>query len=121
MAEDFDRCSTANLPLSGALPREDLTQLRGPRRLIDRYGADHEEVLSSSGEVSGLSEAELLEPISAGIPTTLAELIYGVTHEGAHSVDDLLERRTRVALVPVDRVKAEASAQRALTLCQRTG
>ncbi|MEI2669789.1 MAG: hypothetical protein V9G13_01325 [Marmoricola sp.] len=39
---------------------------------------------------------------------------------GLHSVDDLLERRTRVALVPVDRVKAEASAQRALTLCQRT-
>ena len=118
MAADFDRCSTAKLPLSGALPREDLSNLRGPRRLIDRYGADHEEVLASSVEVSGLSEEELLAPISADIPTTLAEMIYGITHEGAASVDDLLERRTRVALVPGDRAVAEASAQRALALCR---
>ena len=65
-----------------------------------------------------MSEEELLAPISADIPTTLAEMIYGITHEGAASVDDLLERRTRVALVPGDRAVAEASAQRALALCR---
>ena len=27
---------------------------------------------------------------------TLAELVFGVTHEGAADVDDLLDRRTRV-------------------------
>jgi glycerol-3-phosphate dehydrogenase len=47
---------------------------------------------------------------------TLAELVFGVTHEGAHDVDDLLERRTRVGLVAVDRALAEPLARRALEL-----
>ena len=45
---------------------------------------------------------------------TLAELIFGVTHEGAVDVDDLLDRRTRVGLVPQDRRDAEPMAERAL-------
>ena len=35
--------------------------------------------------------------------STLAELLFGVTHEGAADVDDLLDRRTRIGLVPADR------------------
>ena len=31
---------------------------------------------------------------------TLAELLFGVTHEGAVDVADLLDRRTRVGLIP---------------------
>ena len=45
---------------------------------------------------------------------TLAELVFGVTHEGAADVDDLLDRRTRVGLVPADRALAEPLARQAL-------
>ena len=45
---------------------------------------------------------------------TLAELVFAVTHEGAHDVDDLLDRRTRVGLVAADRAVAEPLAERAL-------
>ena len=50
---------------------------------------------------------------------TLAELIFGVTHEGAVDVDDLLDRRTRVGLVPADREVAEPLARRALELASQ--
>ena len=55
-------------------------------------------------------------PIADGIPVTLAELVFGVTHEGAADVDDLLDRRTRVGLVPADRARAVPAAERALAL-----
>ena len=48
--------------------------------------------------------------------STLAELVFGVTHEGAADVDDLLDRRTRVGLVPADRALAVPAAERALAL-----
>ena len=47
---------------------------------------------------------------------TLAELVFGVTHEGALDVADLLDRRTRVGLVPADRAPALPAAERALAL-----
>lgn len=47
---------------------------------------------------------------------TLAELVFAVTHEGAHDVDDLLDRRTRVGLVADDRTVAEPLARKALDL-----
>jgi glycerol-3-phosphate dehydrogenase len=39
-----------------------------------------------------------------------------VTHEGALDVDDLLDRRTRIGLVPADRSAAETAAASALVL-----
>ena len=51
---------------------------------------------------------------------TLAELLFGVTHEGAHDVDDLLDRRTRIGLVPGDRELAAPAAERALALAKAT-
>ena len=33
-----------------------------------------------------------------------------MTHEGALTVDDILDRRTRIGLVAEDRARAEASA-----------
>ena len=48
---------------------------------------------------------------------TLAELVFGVTHEGAADVEDLLDRRTRVGLVAADREVALPLAERALELC----
>jgi glycerol-3-phosphate dehydrogenase len=73
-------------------------------------------VLESAREVSGLPDEELLAPIAAGVPVTLAELLFGVTHEGAADVADLLDRRTRVGLVPADRALAVPAAERALAI-----
>ena len=66
--------------------------------------------------ITGLADDELLLPASNDVPVTLAELVFAVTHEGAHDVADLLDRRTRVGLVAADRVAAEPLARRALQL-----
>ena len=109
-------CRTRDLPLLGAAPRAELAASELPARLVRRYGADAALVLDSAREVSGLSDEELLAPIATGVPTTLAELLFGVTHEGAADVDDLLDRRTRVGLVPADRELAVPAARRALEI-----
>ncbi len=75
-------------------------------------------VLDNARAVTGLDDAELLAPIAAGLPHTLAELVFGVTHEGARTVEDLLERRTRIALVPADAELARPAAERALELAE---
>ena len=66
--------------------------------------------------VLGLADDALLAPVSEVVPVTLAELVFAITHEGAHDVDDLLDRRTRVGLVAGDCVVAEPAARRALEL-----
>jgi len=73
-------------------------------------------VLADARAVTGHGDADLLAPVADGIPITLAELVFGVTHEGAHDRDDLLDRRTRVGLVAADREAAEPAAERAIEL-----
>ncbi|GAA4373384.1 glycerol-3-phosphate dehydrogenase/oxidase [Nocardioides caricicola] len=109
-------CRTRDLPLLGAAPREVLAELEEPARLVRRFGTDAALVLASAREVSGLPDEELLAPVADGVPVTLAELLFGVTHEGAADVDDLLDRRTRVGLVPADRALAVPAAERALAI-----
>ena len=109
-------CRTRNLPLLGAAPRDRLAELEEPARLVRRFGTDAALVLASAREVSGLSDEELLAPIADDVPVTLAELLFGVTHEGAVDVDDLLDRRTRIGLVPADRALAVPAAERALKI-----
>ena len=72
-------------------------------------------MLQSAREATGLSDEVLLAPAAPHVPVTLAELVFGVTHEGAADVDDLLDRRTRVGLVPADRALAEPLARQALS------
>ncbi|GAA2134169.1 glycerol-3-phosphate dehydrogenase/oxidase [Nocardioides bigeumensis] len=118
-----DPCRTRTLPLAGAAPRDALASSEAPRRLVRRYGADADLVLDSAREATGLSADELLAPVADGppgcLPACLAELVFGVTHEGAHDVADLLDRRTRVGLVPADRRRAEPAARRALAISSR--
>ena len=117
-------CVTATLPLTGAAPRVQLAELieraETPRhaRLVRRFGVDAALVLDTARAVTGLTDAELLAPLDATVPVTLAELVFGVTHEGAHDVDDLLDRRTRVGLVPADRALAVPAAEKALALAR---
>ena len=55
-------------------------------------------------------------PLPADLAVGAALLV--LTHEGAHDVDDLLDRRVRVGLVPADRTVAEPLARRALGLVE---
>jgi glycerol-3-phosphate dehydrogenase len=107
-------CRTHDLPLLGA--REPTGA--APERLVRRYGGQAGLVLETARAASGLDDAALLAPASPTVPVTLAELVFGVTHEGAVDVGDLLDRRTRVGLVPEDRAVAEPLARQALACCK---
>jgi glycerol-3-phosphate dehydrogenase len=100
------RSRTARIPLVGAARRDALERLDAPPHLVRRYGA---EALA----VAALAEADptLAEPLAPGHPAIAAELAHGVAHEGALTVDDLLERRTRIGLVPADREAALPAAE----------
>jgi glycerol-3-phosphate dehydrogenase len=113
---DAGPCRTARLPLLGAAPADRLRAVAAPPRLVRRFGTEAERVLATARDVTGLADDELLAPASPEVPVTLAELVFAVTDEGAHDVDDLLDRRTRVGLVAADREVAEPLARRALEL-----
>jgi glycerol-3-phosphate dehydrogenase len=108
-------CRTRALPLVGAASRDELTRVDAPARLVRRHGTEAPDVLAH-GRALGLGDTELLAPIADGVPTTMAELLWGVGREGALDIDDLLDRRTRVGLVPADRAPAEPAAVHALEL-----
>ena len=107
-------CRTHRLPLLGASDRGTLAALDADPRLVRRFGTEATLVLDNARDLTGLPDAELLAPAAPHVPVTLAELVFGVTHEGAADVDDLLDRRTRVGLVRADRLLAEPLARRAL-------
>jgi glycerol-3-phosphate dehydrogenase len=111
-------CRTRRLPLVGA--RSPGRQAGAPARLVRRYGAEAGAVLENARTLLGVGDEELLAPVTAGVPTTTAELVWGVTHEGALDVDDLLDRRTRIGLVPVDRAAAQEAARAALEAVSAT-
>lgn len=108
-------CRTRKLPLLGAGTPDELARADGPARLVRRFGTEAGLVLANA-LAHGLTREEALTPVSPTIPATLAELVFGVTHEGAADVDDLLDRRTRIGLVPADRAVAEPLARRALEI-----
>lgn len=107
-----DPCPTRNLPLVGAAARSALAAVEAPERLVRRYGAEAPDVLAAA---AGLVD-DPLRPVAPGSSVTMAELLWAVSHEGALDVDDLLDRRTRIGLVAVDRALAEPAAREALHL-----
>ena len=100
-------CRTRNLPLVGA-PANPVATLRTPvglpGSLVARYGAEAPNVIARA------TCPRPTEPVADGIDVTRAEFEYAVTHEGALTVDDILDRRTRIGLVAEDRARAEATA-----------
>ena len=110
-------CRTRRLPLLGAGTRDELAGVDAPARLVRRFGTEAP-LLVANAVAHGLTREEALAPVSPTIPATLAELLFGVTHEGAADVADLLDRRTRIGLVPADRVVAEPLARRALAVAR---
>jgi len=101
-------CRTRNLPLVGA-PSNPVATLRSPAdlpgSLVARYGAEAPHVIATA------SCERPTEPVADGIDVTRAEFEYAVTHEGAMTVDDILDRRTRIGLVDDDRARASAVAK----------
>jgi glycerol-3-phosphate dehydrogenase len=110
-------CRTRTLPLLGAGTRAELAAVDAPERLVRRFGTEAPAVLANA-LAHGLSRDDALAPVGPTIPATLAELVFGVTHEGAADVDDLLDRRTRIGLVPADRAIAEPVALKALDIAR---
>lgn len=104
-------CRTRKLPLIGAAPRRRLLDVPAPTRLVHRYGTEAMRVMQ-------LAEAypQLAQPVCPDSQVIGAELLFGALHEGARSVDDLLQRRTRLSMVPQRAKAATPSAQAALDL-----
>ncbi|MCF3130396.1 glycerol-3-phosphate dehydrogenase/oxidase [Streptomyces olivochromogenes] len=100
---------TATLPLVGAAAPARLAALAAPARLVRRYGTEAEAV-----QTLGAHDARGQEPVLPGHPVTRAELLWAVRHEGALDAADLLDRRTRIGLVPEDRAEALRTADEIL-------
>ncbi|ARP68665.1 glycerol-3-phosphate dehydrogenase/oxidase [Streptomyces pluripotens] len=100
---------TATLPLIGAAAVDRLRALPAPRRLVRRYGTEAAAVHTLAAQ-----DPSLAAPVLPGHPVTRAELLWAVRHEGALDESDLLDRRTRIGLVPQDRTEVLALAREVL-------
>ncbi len=113
--------ATADLPLVGADgftqlwdSREFLSaahRLSEPevRRLLHRYGATVEEVLALATD-----RTDLMQRVHPDSPVLRVEVVYAAAAEGAMSVDDVLMRRTRLALQLPDAARSAAADVAAL-------
>jgi glycerol-3-phosphate dehydrogenase len=97
---DDPGCRTDRLPLVGAsdspVPVVDATARRSSATLRARYGAEAASVLASGGAGRG-------DRVAPAIDVIRAEVVFAVRAEGALDADDVLDRRTRIGLVPEDR------------------
>jgi glycerol-3-phosphate dehydrogenase len=107
----FAPCRTHEIPLGQPVAAERLTRVQGVaeeayEHLADRYGHDAERVLAIAAGRPGWAA-----PILPGFPDLVAEGVYAARHEQALTVADVLERRTRLALLAAREMPA---AERAL-------
>ncbi|WP_101784357.1 glycerol-3-phosphate dehydrogenase/oxidase [Nonomuraea indica] len=101
-------CRTARIPLAGA-PGAGRARRAGrraeggdlPARLVERYGS----------EAAAVHDLVRAHPEEVGLGITKGELLWSVLHEGALDESDLLDRRTRIGLVPEDREAALPAAR----------
>lgn len=95
------RCRTPWLPLVGAAGPGTLDAVDAPRRLVAKYGTEAARVQAAAG-----GDPALLRPLADGVHVTGAEVRHAMLHEGALDESDVLDRRTRLGLVPADRQRA---------------
>jgi glycerol-3-phosphate dehydrogenase len=103
-------CTTATTLLVGSEGFDDFRAGRGELatrwdvalaqvdRLLGRYGTLIEELLQS-----GREDPSWLTPLKQAPGYLRGEVVYAVTHEGARHLDDVLSRRTRIAIETSDR------------------
>ncbi|MCW2569251.1 MAG: glpD [Mycobacterium sp.] len=105
---DAGPCRTTDLPLVGAAPHRTLDAVAAPERLVRRYGTEAPRVLAEA-------PAHLRGPMTA-VGVTGAEVLFAVRHEGALDADDVLHRRTRIALVPAEAAACRTAVGEMVTL-----
>lgn len=108
-------CRTADLPLVGAAPRPALAAVPAPARLVDRHGTEAPAVMALAA-----GDPELLAPVAPGLDVLGVEVLHALRAEGALDVDDVLDRRTRIGLVPATRERARPAVERLAALGERT-
>jgi glycerol-3-phosphate dehydrogenase len=102
-------CRTHEIPLgqaiaAGELPRVEGVPVESYPALAARYGDAAHQVLALAAE-----RGELAQPIVAGLPDLLAEVVLAARQEQARSIGDVFLRRTRLGLLaarelPIERV-----------------
>ncbi|KQZ82131.1 glycerol-3-phosphate dehydrogenase [Microbacterium sp. Root166] len=85
---------TAVLPLVGAWPRHRMREIAAPARFVRRFGAE------------APFAAALPDGAGAACGVTAQELQWGIGVEGALTIADLLDRRTRLGMVASDRERS---------------
>lgn len=103
--QGLDSSRTGRLPLIGAQPWG--RSMSGvPRRLVERFGAEAPRVLAHADGEPGLAE-----PVAPDVPVLGVEVVHAIRCEGALGVDDVMERRTRLAVIPewADRARARVA------------
>ncbi|GAA3361031.1 glycerol-3-phosphate dehydrogenase/oxidase [Streptomyces antimycoticus] len=103
-------CVTEEIPLVGAVgykalwnARERIGRQAGLHaarieHLLNRYGSAAQEVLDLIA-----ADPSLGKPLGGAEDYLRAEIVYGVSHEGARHLDDVLTRRTRISIETFDR------------------
>jgi glycerol-3-phosphate dehydrogenase len=102
-------CRTTKLPLVGAQKPGTSPAAGVPARLVRCYGAEAAEIAELAGD-----RRELLEPLAPGLPALGVELLAATQREGALGADDVLDRRTRLGLVPAWREAAAPALEQLL-------
>ena len=70
---------------------------KSARHLLDRYGSEMLNILNF-----GLGSKDLLEPISPDLAYLKVEIHYALREEGAITLEDIFERRTRIGFESAD-------------------
>jgi glycerol-3-phosphate dehydrogenase len=106
---------TRHLPIHGAVGYRELVASRHDlapglpvatvERLLGRYGSAITDLLAMIAREPGLAD-----PLTGAGEYLAAEIVYAVTHEGALDLEDVLARRTRIAIEYPDRGLAAAEA-----------
>ena len=102
------RCRTRSTPLLGAAPQASLRTVAAPARLIRRFGTEAPQVAALADD-----DPNLLAPVAERVAGPRASNSRSACSPRARSPStDLLERRTRLALVPADAELARPAAER---------
>jgi glycerol-3-phosphate dehydrogenase len=104
-------CVTRSLPLLGAGSRAELAAVAAPARLVRRYGTEAAAVAALIAD-----DPELALPLAPSVRVLGAEVVWALRAECALTIDDILERRTRLSLVPEDAAAARESVERLVEL-----
>jgi glycerol-3-phosphate dehydrogenase len=93
------RSRTSRLPLHGADGFESVSD----EHLASRYGSD-----ASTVQAMVAADPSLGQPLVPSLPYLRAEALYAARYEMAHTLDDVLARRTRALLLARDESAAVA-------------